>query len=81
MPDGKPIVKDISGIVGRAQSDKAFKQQLEHDPMGAAHAAGFRLTWDEVRQSLGLPQQMSEAEMKEHIQQAVSGSCTTTIKF
>ena len=81
MPQGKPIVKDISGIVTRAQADPAFRKQLQGDPMGAAHAAGFRLTWAEVQQSLGLPAGLTEAQMQEHLQAAISGSCTTTIKW
>lgn len=81
MPQGKPIVKDIGTIVTRAQSDEAFRKQLEHDPIGAAHAAGFHLTWEEVRESLGLPANLSETQIHEHLRAAISGSCTTTIKW
>lgn len=80
MPEGRPIVKDISGIVSRAQSDQEFRRHLEQDPMGAAHAAGFRLSWDEVRQSLGL-QGVPDHQMEEHLRAAISGSCTTSIKW
>ena len=80
MPEGRPIVKDISAIVSRAQSDPGFRRQLEADPMGAAHGAGFRLTWQEIRQSLGL-HDVPDEQLQEHIAAAVSGSCTTTIKW
>ena len=80
MPDGKPIVKEIGGIVERAQKDPHFRQELERDPVQAAHAAGFRLTWAEVRESLGL-HGVSDDQMHEAMRAAISGSCTTTIKF
>jgi hypothetical protein len=79
MPQGKPIEKDLSSIVDRAAKDPAFRREIEKDPLGAAHKAGFRLTWDEIRQATGL--KGTDEEVHKQLLAAIHGKCTTTISW
>jgi hypothetical protein len=76
----RAIEKDISEIATRAAEDPEFMKRLQEDPLGAAHSAGFRISWQEVRQSLGM-HDVPDEQMHERMRALLPRfKCSTTIE-
>jgi hypothetical protein len=76
----RPIEKDISGIARRAAEDPEFLRRLQADPLGTAHSAGFRISWQEVRESLGM-NDVPDEKMHETMRALLPRfKCTTTVE-
>lgn len=79
QPSARPIDKDISEIANRAATDPEFMRRVQEDPIAAAHSAGFRISWREIREALGM-HEVPEERMHEALRAALPNfHCSTTI--
>jgi len=64
---------DLQAIVERAATDPDFVKQLAADPLAAAHEAGVRITPNDLKMVLGMPE-ASDQELVEALQSRISAA-------